>query len=466
MSKSGFNFGSDEDAPTPADDIPVTGTDSIMEVVRNPDYLLEWLTNLEAEKLDKTRQVTGHHGAHTIGENLVFNVGMRRWPSTLRALEDTPHPVTGTPPHTIIRHPRSMLDNLIHLSETDKWRLDFEDYSGLPRVRRQTFEYLANEHTPVSVSDLEATGGTDALIYGPMGRGKTTVVQTFIARLMEINNEAIVWRGTGQRSEWLPFAPWTIACLPEGVEYDVQLAPPEDDLGFSEAAQFDPADVDLEDIVWKVKRYSSIEDLNHNVLVPGAFHVVFPDPMHRGAHRATVDAEETKVLEYTGAHESDDPAEVTPPKHWWFAWLVHHNSFGRSMRVAWVCDEASNIFEDHASNDDHGLADAIKAVSQNYVDFRRNGLSFVLLTQKPFEISWYIRKKMRWAVTLSGASNPVNEEVIGVTPPMTSEFTSGWDLGKAIIWTGGEYADFDWDAIPRHLKVPGKLRVMAKEVRA
>jgi hypothetical protein len=136
------------------------------------------------------------------------------------------------------------------------------------------------------------------------------------------------------------------------------------------------------------------------------------------------------------------------------------------MRTTWVCDEASNLFKHHASNDNGGLSTKIDAVSQQYVDFRRNGLSFVLLTQKPREISWMIRKKMRWGVTLSGTDNPTgSDEIIGVRPPMSTEMTSTWKLGRGLFWTSGQYTEFGWDDLPRRYKVPGKLRIISPEVR-
>ncbi|TKX53252.1 hypothetical protein EXE44_17450, partial [Halorubrum sp. SS7] len=162
-----------------------------------------------------------------------------------------------------------------------------------------------------------------------------------------------------------------------------------------------------------------------------------------------------------------DGEEATPTSHWWFSWLVHHNvNEQRSMRTTWVCDEASNLFKHHESNDNGGLSTKIDAVSQQYVDFRRNGLSFVLLTQKPREISWMIRKKMRWGVTLSGTDNPTgSDEIIGVRPPMNTEMTSDWKLGRGLFWTSGQYTEFGWDDLPRRYKVPGKLRIISPEVR-
>lgn len=449
------------------DDIPVSGASSMLDVVQDPDYLRDWLVNLEAANLEKTREVTGHSQAHTIGENMVRHLNMTTWPRILEKLEKTPDPVELEPPHSILRHPRAMLDPLIHTSDMDGWRIDFEEFDDLHRARKETFEYLVDDDTSVDPSDLETTGGSDFLIHGPMGRGKTTSVQTFIARIMEINAEPVVWRGTPQRTEWLPLAPWTKVCLPHGVDFKTLLAPPEGDSGWSDV-EFEAQEVDLEDIVWKVERYSDLDDLNNNVIEQGAFHVVYPDPKFRGAERITREASECPVLEYTTVWEADEPEDVTPTSHWWFSWLIHHNvNEERSLSTTWVCDEASNLFKHHASNDKHnGLSDRIDAVSQQYVDFRRNGLTFVLLTQKPREISWMIRKKMRWGVTLSGTDNPTgSDEVIGVRPPMRTEMTSSWPLGKGLFWTSGQYTEFGWDDIPRRFKIPGKLRVFSPEVR-
>ena len=438
----------------------------MLEVVQDPEYLYEWLRNLEASNIESTREVQNDKRRHSIGENLVRHMEMTPFAKLLHRLEETPDPVEGSAPHSIIRHPRAMLDAIIHTSGMDSWRLDYEDFSGLSDARTNVFEYLCDEQTSVDASDLETTGGSDALIHGPMGRGKTTSVSTFIARWMEVNGEPIVWRGTPQRTEWLPFAPWTVVCLPEGVDYTVRLAPPEDESGDGTGGT-DAIEVDLEDVVWQVKRYEDLDDLNNNVLMSGAFHVVYPDPKFRGCERITQQASECPPLEYTSVWEAEEPGDATPESHWWFSWLVHHNvNEERSMRTTWVCDEASNLFKHHASNDDSGLSDKIDAVSQQYVDFRRNGLTFVLLTQKPKEISWMIRKKMRWGVTLSGTDNPTgSDEIIGVRPPMNTEMTSSWRLGRGLFWTSGQYTEFGWDDLPRRYKVPGKLRIYSPEVR-
>ena len=89
------------------DDIPVEDADSMLEVVRNPEHLCDWLINLKAENLDKTRELS-ENGNHTVGENIRTGLHMRPFVDVLETLEQTPDPVEGEPPHGILRHPRAM----------------------------------------------------------------------------------------------------------------------------------------------------------------------------------------------------------------------------------------------------------------------------------------------------------------------------------------------------------------------
>ncbi|OYR42420.1 hypothetical protein DJ82_02575, partial [Halorubrum sp. Ib24] len=62
------------------DDIPVTSTDSMLEVVQDAEYLYEWLANLEATSIDETREVKNDKRRHSIGENLVRHMEMTPFP--------------------------------------------------------------------------------------------------------------------------------------------------------------------------------------------------------------------------------------------------------------------------------------------------------------------------------------------------------------------------------------------------
>lgn len=446
--------------------VPVDGVDSVLDAIRSPDTLKQWLENLDAANIEKTQQETGDANAHTIGENMVRNLGMTRFPAILDKLQRVPDPATGEPPHAILRYPTALLDNIIHLSELDKYRLECEDYQGLPRVRRQVFEYLNNPDTPVDPGDFDAIGGTDAAIYGGMGRGKSTFLTTMVARILEINNEAVVWRGTSARTEWLPLAPWATVVLPKGVDATVTLAPPNDD-GAGSDMDFEPIKVDLERIVRDVKYYDGLTDLNHNVLERGGFHVVYPDPRFRECEEVTKRATETKVLEYTSpweAHRDDElgAEDITPEKFWWFAWAIHHVSEGLDMPVSWFADEIKALWTNGAEKADQDHPRFIRALADKYVDVRRSGLSIYAvghILRKHFHHK--IRDYMRWGVTMSGTPNPHNEDILSGRAPMTRDYTSGMPKGKALFWnvSSQSFSEFDWDDIPQRHKVPGKLRI-------
>ena len=73
------------------------------------------------------------------------------------------------------------------------------------------------EHSWNSSVD-EVDGGTDWLARGKPGTGKSTLANYLVVRLLEVNDEKVVWRGSSSRSEWLPLAPWTTLYLPDGVD--------------------------------------------------------------------------------------------------------------------------------------------------------------------------------------------------------------------------------------------------------
>lgn len=453
--------------PTPEPpELPVDGASSIFEVLGDADLMKEWLEGLEAPNIEKTRQETGHAGAHTLGENAVRGLGLRNWMGVMESLEKTAHPLTGEPPHSLIQHPGAFLDNIIHISEVDKLRLKYQEYDGLPRTRRKLFEYLNDPETPVDVGDLPSVGGVDAAMYGSPGSGKSTLAVTLAARIMEINNEVVVWRGSQARSEWLPLAPWTTVCLPSGVDVRAELAPPDDDSAAANV-DFEPIEIDLERVVRKVEFYDDLEDLNNYILEQGAFHVVYPDPKFRDCEGITRRAAETKPLTYNSAWEvqADDDLgvdDITPDKFWWMAWLIHQNSEAPPSPVSWFCDEVKGIFPNGAEKADHNHPRYIRAVSDKYIDMRRNGVSnYYIGHNLNTHISHHLRSLMRWGITMNGASNPVNEEVLSGRAPMSKDMASTMPVGQALIWNVArqEFTPLPWDDINDEFKIPGKLRV-------
>lgn len=401
--------------------------------------------------LDKIRAETGRADSHTLGENMRRHLGMKRFRGVLEDLERQDHPDPDRDEgHPIIEHPRGFLDCLIKLDEVDQLRLEVGDYSGLPKERKAVLEWLADH--PEILRDLR-TGGTDFLAHGEMGSGKTTFGETWVARDLEVNYSAGVWRGSPARTEWLPLRAWTTVCLPSGVEAVAELDPPADDM--------DRIEVDLERAVRKVVRYDDLDDLNRNVLEEGAFHVVYPDPLFRGCEEATRRASEVVPMEYR-SHldelEGDDP---TPTVMWWFAWAIHNIEFGPPFKTSWYCDEVGNVMPQGASNDYHDHHDRIrKGLVSKYVDGRRSNFSIHSFGHDPEDVDDALRKKQRWRVTMNGEDLPTSGTVTGMgSPPMDRNITKYQELGEAVMWSSQHYAAFNWDDIPSEWKVIGQLKV-------
>lgn len=431
---------------------------SMLAAVADPERLRRRLTDLEVPNVEKTQQMNGGANAHTLGENMIRNLGMRRFPEILADLETMRHPMTGGGPHPIVEHPRAFLDPLIHLSEVDKIRIETEDFSGLSRTRRQVFEWLAER--PDVVSDLRI-GGTDWFAYGPKGSGKTTMLSTLAARTLELNTDAWVWRGAPGRSEWLPLRKWATVVLPSTLEYEAVHDPPVDGV--------EPFEVDLEEVVHDVRYYNSPQDLNHNILEEGGLYVVYPDPRFRKCTELTRKADEVPALEHVSAwdayHEGLDVETITPTTMWWFAWAISKIEFGPPMPVTWGADELGNIMPEHASNQYHDLFTRIEAFRNKYVDARRTNFSMNGVGHSEDDLHSLMRKKIRWRITMNGVDNPVTDKVVGMgRAPMNRQYTRHMQLGEALMWNKQVYTPFSWSDLPSEYKVPGQLHIRFPEV--
>ncbi|EMA24641.1 hypothetical protein [Haloarcula argentinensis] len=431
---------------------------SLLEVAQNPDLLRERVEGVTAPSIDKTREETGDKRAHTVGENLRRAFGFRRWTNVLEDLEQADHPAMEDSSHPIVEHPRAFLDHLIHVDDMDKLRLEHGELEGLPKERREMFQWL--RQNPEIVQELR-NGGTDWLAYGPKGSGKSTMSAAKVIRQLEVNLDAVVWRGTSARTEWLPLRAWTRLCLPAGLEVEAYLDPPADDM--------EPVEIDLERMCHEVVRYDSIRDLNHNVLEEGHFHVVYPDPRFRGATKAYQEAEEIGEIPHHSAwdvqvDEELERTDITPSKMWWFAWAIDKIDQGPPIWLSWFCDEIGNVMPEHADNDYHQLYDRISAFRDKYVDARRNKFSTFGIGHEPGDLHNMMRKKMRWQITLAGIDNPTGKTVGMGDAPMGRNYTQGMQLGQALSWNSQNFAEFSWSDIPSQFKVPGQLHVRFPEV--
>lgn len=279
-------------------------------------------------------------------------------------------------------------------------------------------------------------GGTDCLIRGKPGRGKSTLLLHLSLRLLEINNEKVVWRGSTTRSEWLPFAPWTKLCLPEGVDVSARLEPkdPTDDV---------IDDVDLTDVVREVVRYKNPEHLNREILTPGQFHVVMPDPQMQGCQRIYEEASEKE-------YEDLEFGVEDPDNHWWFAWLLARTELGPHDWTTLIFDEIGDLAPQSARKDDYGSYQKVELLKDVFVDARKFGLSLFTAGHTEQDIHQMIRHKIRWRIQTPQESNPTSKnDIVGFNQiPMETDIMSNAQIGTILAYNERNFEKLSYPHYP------------------
>lgn len=363
----------------------------------------------------------------------------------------TTYQATGNPSRwTDARHIRENLYEL-HGDEEDK-------YNGIPPWRPDRFDYdsvLPNcfEHSWDASGDRIA-GGTDFLARGKPGKGKSTLACYVAVRMMEINDEKVVWRGSSSRSEWLPLAPWSVLCLPKGVDVTARL---------ESKNPTEPAvelDVDqLDQIVREVRRYSDPVDLNRHCLDQGTMHVVYPDPKLRGCEEIYRKDPEKRYDTPPDREVLFD--EVDPANHWWFAWALARVNHGPHHWTTWICDEIGDIAPQMAGKDRFGTLQKVKLLKDLWVDARKFGLSIFLFGHSEVDIHAMIRRKIRWRIQMPGTANPTTAgDVVGFeSVKMDAEMTDEFPIGKALIYNESNFEPFRWKDMPAATDYKLKIEV-------
>jgi len=338
-----------------------------------------------------------------------------------------------------VRNTRQVTGDDRRHTDADSMRRHF----GIPRWDSDRFDYegvIPNcwEHSWDAGGDRIA-GGTDFLSRGKPGAGKSTLAGYVSIRMMEANNEKVVWRGSSSRSEWLALAPWTVLCLPEGVPINARLESKNPN---------DPAVVldrdDLEGIVREVRTYSGPVDLNRNVLDEGTFHVVYPDPQLRGCQEIYEASPERRYD--TPPDRKDLFSEEDPASHFWFAWVLARVEHGPHDWTTWICDEIGDIAPQSARKDSYGSYQKVELLKDVWVDARKFGLSIYLFGHSEVDIHQSIRHKIRWRIQMPKTANPTTaSEVVGFeSVPMETDLTSRNPVGKALMYTETNFESFRW----------------------
>lgn len=264
-------------------------------------------------------------------------------------------------------------------------------------------------------------GGTDLLVCEKPGNGKSTLLLNLCIRAMDVNDEAIVWRGSQRRAGWTALAPWTVLCLPASCkgEVDARLEPAD--------ASGEPLPVSPADLAREVAWYDDPADLNERILAPGRFHVVYPDPHLRGC-QAVYEASEAQVdgVEFAPDH---------PPQHWWYAYLVARVDRGPHLWTTVVLDEFPELAGSAAAKDGYGSYQKVELLADLWVDFRRKGVSVWAAGHAESEIHEMVRRKVEWRAELTG--NPTSAgQVVGVSNvPMNTNLAASYPFDKYLLWT-------------------------------
>jgi len=341
-------------------------------------------------------------------------------------------------------------------TDADSMRRHF----GIPSWDADRFDFegvIPNcwEHSWEAGGDRIA-GGTDFLCRGKPGAGKSTLACYTAIRQLEINDEKVVWRGSSSRSEWLPLAPWTVLCLPEGVPITARLEskdPTEPAVVLERA--------DLEAIVREVRYYSDPVDLNRHHLDAGTFHVVYPDPRLRGC-QAIYEASSERQYDTPPNRETlfdeDDPAT-----HWWFAWVLARIEHGPHHWTTWIADEIGDIAPQSARKDQFGTYQKVELLKDVWVDARKFGLSIFLFGHSEVDIHQSVRHKIRWRIQMPKTANPTTaSDVVGFeSVEMDHDVTSRYPVGKALMYTETNFDRFRWKDVPAATDYKLKLEVGA-----
>lgn len=318
--------------------------------------------------------------------------------------------------------------------------------------RAKLLEWIADE--PYRVRNVNAVKGTDMFMHGEPGGGKTTLALSTYMWRMQANNETVIHTetvdesGTNERTEWLSFAPFATVCIPAGLNERVRVVPTS-----QHANEFE---VDIEDICRKVIRYTSVQDLTEK-LIPGGFHVVFPDPLHRGCR----DVSRHAYWSYEDTYHEDAPDRPTPTDQWWFAFIAHRISGDVFTHPTYLnIDEAGNLLDADAEKDAHDHYQKIKWFRDKYADARKKGVSFGFQAHALAEVHRFPRSKIRWRVTMPGNSPPIGRKLPGSRQcPIETDLTSDLPAGEAYIWKSPNFAKIGWPDLKGKARLDAEVSI-------
>jgi hypothetical protein len=282
-------------------------------------------------------------------------------------------------------------------------------------------------------------GGTNFLGIGGKGSGKSNFGRFLAIRLMEVNDETIIWRGVSNRSEWTALAPWTTLYLPESVELEPRWMPED----MQQPNGGEPAN--LTDIVREVRYYTNPVDLNDQ-LEPATFNVVYPDPEFQDCEAIMQSSDYVgQNVTFTPLSEAGDD-EGTSIEHWWFAYFVARLEYGPWDWTSVIFDEVEDFAPESASNQGttktYEMVDSLRQVIDQS---RKFNLSVFFLGQNEEDLHRKVRRTIQWRVDFpdeDGNRTKDDDPPLGFSDiPMKENTLQKIDEpGSAIVWQPSNFS--------------------------
>lgn len=299
--------------------------------------------------------------------------------------------------------------------------------------------------------ETSTAGGTDWLKVGERGCGKSTDNLNWALRLMECNDERVIWRGATARSEWLPFADYATLWLPANADVAARWV-------FEDGRGAESVDADeLENVVRDVRYYDDVLDLIHELdeHPRGTFNVVYPDPAFEGCSDLTRRTSRTaETLPFTAAWETDAGESGTPLTHWWFAFFLARVEFAdSSWWTSVMFDEAGEFCPDSVEQDEHRTYAKLLLFQSVMIDSRREKLSFFATVHREKQLHWRIREEFMTRVDMpDGTPNPRKRRARSIpqgfkTVPMYADVMSKRKPGTALMYDESQFSLYKWTNI-------------------
>jgi hypothetical protein len=324
---------------------------------------------------------------------------------------------------------------------------------GISQFDPDAFEYGVYPDVLIHEKPADQTssaGGTDWLKVGERGCGKSTDNLHWSLRLMDENDEKVIWRGSPNRSEWTPFADWTTMWLPSHASVDARWV-------FEDDGR-DPEPVaDLSEIVRTVRYYDDVRDLVDQLgdHPEGTFNVVYPDPSFSGCTELTrASSRVSGTLPFMPEWIAGADENPTPLTHWWFAFMLGRIEFAHSHGWwSWMFDEAADLVPPSVEQDEHRTHSKLMLYRNLMQDSRREKFSVYNSIHRESQINWRVREEHMWRVDMpDGTPNPRRNSKRSIphgfsTVQMIGDIMSDRSVGEALMFNERNFSLYQWSDI-------------------